>query len=66
MGWGQRTFDRDKFRDALMTHAVAEMGFGKPTEKTYLAALYAEQIRTNELLERLLEQRPGAQDDVST
>lgn len=54
MGWGRRTFDREKFRDALMTSAIADMGLGKPSEKTYMAAIYAEQVRTNELLEELL------------
>ena len=54
MGFGKRTLDNDKVRDALLNYAAADAMSGKPTEKTYLAALYAEQVKTNELLEEVV------------
>lgn len=56
MGWGRRTFDTDKTRENLLTQATADLlgNLGRANEKTYLAALYTEQVRTNELLEELL------------
>ena len=56
MGWGRRTFDREGAREALLTAAAAELtgNLGRATDKTFLAALYAEQVRTNELLEELV------------
>lgn len=56
MGFGKRSFDNDKVRDALLNYAAADAMSGKPSERTYLAALFAEQVRTNELLEQLLSQ----------
>lgn len=61
MGFGRRAFDNDKVRDALLNFAAADAAGGRPNEKTYLAALYVEQVRTNELLEQLVAERSGAQ-----
>lgn len=59
MGWGRKTLDREGMRDALLSYAAGELTgrFGKPNELVYAAALYAEQVRTNELLEQLLTER---------
>ncbi len=62
MAWGKRTFDVEKVRESLLTQAAADLAgnFGRASDKTYLAALYAEQVRTNELLEQLVKERQGA------
>lgn len=58
MGWGKQTLDEGKIRESLLTQAAADLtgNLGRANEKTYLAALYAEQVRTNELLEQLVRQ----------
>ena len=61
MGFGKRSFDNDKVRTALLNYAAADAMSGKPTEKTYLAALYAEQVKTNELLEELVSRQSVGQ-----
>lgn len=38
---------------------IANVG-SRPNEKTFLAALYAEQCRTNDLLEQLLTERSAS------
>ena len=56
MGWGRRSADDEQVRAALLkvaAHELSSLG-GKSNEKTYLATLYAEQCRTNDLLEQLL------------
>jgi hypothetical protein len=60
MGWGSKALDQSKVREALLTQAAADLtgNLGRANEKTYLAALYAEQVRTNELLEELV--RPSS------
>lgn len=57
MGWGQKTIDQAGLRDALLKAAAADMMGGKITERSYLAALLVEQVKTNELLERLLTEK---------
>lgn len=59
MAWGRRSVDDERVRGALLKLASAEVGNigGKSNEKTYLAALYVEQCRTNDLLEQLLSER---------
>lgn len=62
MGWGARIIDNDKIQDKLVEQAGLKLAgkFGKADDSVYLAALYVEQLRTNDLLERLviaLEQR---------
>lgn len=63
MGWRRRLrgaeVGDENVRDALVKTASAGLAAGKFTDRTYLAALYVEQVRTNELLEQLLEQRPA-------
>lgn len=56
MGWGSKTLDQGKVKEALLTQAAADLtgNLGRANEKTYLAAIYAEQVRTNELLEELV------------
>lgn len=60
MGWGRRDIGDERVRDALLKAASAEVAAGKVTDRTYLAALFAEQVRTNELLEQLLTERSTA------
>jgi hypothetical protein len=59
MGWGTRIVDSDKIRDNLVEQAGLKLAgkFGKADDSVYLAALFVEQVRTNELLERLLERQ---------
>lgn len=60
MSFGKRSLDNDKVKEALLTYAAADAMSGKPTEKTYLAALYAEQVKTNELLEEFVRSRSAS------
>jgi hypothetical protein len=59
MGFGTRAIDNDKVRDSLVEQAGLKLAgkFGKADDSVYLAALFVQQVRTNELLERLLERQ---------
>lgn len=61
MVFGMRSASDPKVREALLkvaTTDVASMG-SKSREQTYLAALYVEQCRTNDLLEQLVTEKSG-------
>ena len=57
MAWGIRSAGDQRVRDALLKMASVDVSTGKVNERTYLAALYVEQVRTNELLEQLVTER---------
>lgn len=61
MGWGRRAAGDERARDALLKIAALEMSsLSSKTPDRLLAGLYAEQCRTNDLLEQLLMERSAA------
>lgn len=63
MVFGMRSAGDPKVREALLKVATADVASvgGKSSERTYLAALYVEQCRTNDLLEQLVTERSGVE-----
>ena len=57
MGWGRRIADSDKVRDRLIERAGLELTGVKTSDRTFLVALFLEQVRTNELLEEMLSRQ---------
>ncbi len=57
MGWGRRIADSDKVRENLIERAGLELTGVKTNDRTFLVALFLEQVRTNELLEEMLSRQ---------